>query len=152
MADRGRPRLIESPEDMQSMFEEYKQWVFDNPIKIEDYVGKDALRVMREKPRPLTIEGFENHCFRNYGITALQQYLENRDEKYTDFLSIVRTIKHEIRQNQIEGGMAGIFNQSLTARLNNLKEATDVTTNGKDVNAGIIVQSKEDKDNIEKIG
>ena len=152
MADRGRPRLIESPEDMQSMFEEYKQWVFDNPIKIEDYVGKDALRVMREKPRPLTIEGFENHCFRNYGITALQQYLENRDEKYTDFLSIVRTIKHEIRQNQIEGGMAGIFNQSLTARLNNLKDATDVTTNGKDVNAGIIVQSKEDKDNIEKIG
>ena len=152
MADRGRPRLIESPEDMQSMFEEYKQWVFDNPIKIEDYVGKDALRVMREKPRPLTIEGFENHCFRNYGITALQQYLENRDEKYTDFLSIVRTIKHEIRQNQIEGGMAGIFNQSLTARLNNLKEATDVTTNGKDVNAGIIVQSKDDKDNIEKIG
>ena len=152
MADRGRPRLIESPEDMQSMFEEYKQWVFDNPIKIEDYVGKDALRVMREKPRPLTIEGFENHCFRNYGITALQQYLENRDEKYTDFLSIVRTIKHEIRQNQIEGGMAGIFNQSLTARLNNLKDATDVTTNGKDVNAGIIVQSKEDKENIEKIG
>ena len=151
MADRGRPRLIESPEDMQSMFEEYKQWVFDNPIKIEDYVGKDAIRVMREKPRPLTIEGFENHCFRNYGITALQQYLENRDEKYSDFLSICRTIKHEIRQNQIEGGMAGIFNPSITQRLNNLKEATDVTTNGKDVNAAIVVQSQTDKDNIEKI-
>lgn len=32
------------------------------------------------------------------------------------------------------------------------KEFVDVTTNGKDVNAGIIVQSQADKDNIEKIG
>jgi hypothetical protein len=47
--------------------------------------------------------------------------------------------------------MAGIFNPSITQRLNNLKEATDVTTNGKDVNAGIIVQSQADKENIEKI-
>lgn len=151
MAEFVKPKAIESPEQFYSMFDEYKQWVRDNPILIEDYVGKDAERVMRQKPRPLTIEGFENHCFRHYGLSTLQQYLENRDERYSDYVSIVRTIKHEIRQNQIEGGMAGIFNQSLTARLNNLKDATDVTTNGKDVNAAIVVQSQTDKDNIEKI-
>lgn len=152
MAEFVKPKAIESPEQFYSMFEEYKQWVKNNPIEIEDYVGKDAERVMRQKPRPLTIEGFQNHCFRNYGLSTLQQYFENRDERYGEYVSICRTVRDEIRQNQIEGGMAGIFNPSITQRLNNLKEATDVTTNGKDINAGIIVQSKEDKDNIEKIG
>ena len=47
--------------------------------------------------------------------------------------------------------MAGIYNPSITQRLNGLKELTDVTTNDKDVNAGIIVQSQADKENIEKI-
>ena len=151
MADFGRPRVIESPEQFYLMFEEYRQWVSDNPITIEDYVGKDAIRVMREKPRPLTIEGFNNHCFRNYGISTLQQYFENRDEKYTDFFYICRTIRDEIRQNQIEGGMAGIFNPSITQRLNNLKEATDITTNGKDVQSNIIVQDAQTKENLDKI-
>ena len=151
MAEFVKPKAIESPEEFYALFEEYKQWVKENPIEIEDYVGKDAERVMRQKPRPLTIEGFENHCFRNYRLSTLQQYLENRDGRYEAYVSICRTVKHEIRQNQIEGGMAGIFNPSITQRLNNLKEATDVTTNGKDVNAGIIVQSQTDKENIEKI-
>ena len=31
-------------------FTEYETQVKNNPITIEDYVGKDAQRVMREKP------------------------------------------------------------------------------------------------------
>jgi len=151
MGDFGRPRVIESPEILWDYFVQYKQWVSENPITIEDYVGKDAERVMREKPRPLTVEGFENHCFREFKVSTLQQYFENRDESYSDFISICRTIKMEIRQNQIEGGMAGIFNPSITQRLNNLKEATDITTNGKDVQSNIIVQDNQTKENLDKI-
>ena len=151
MAGIGNPKAIEAPEILWDYFVQYRQWVKDNPIEIEDYVGKDAERVMRQKPRPLTIEGFENHCHREFGIVTLQQYFENREERYTNYVSICRTIRMEIRQNQIEGGMAGIFNPSITQRLNNLKEATDITTNGKDVQSNIIVQDAQTKENLDKI-
>ena len=42
-------------------------------------------------------------------------------------------IEDEIRTDQIEGGMVGQFNPSITQRLNGLTEKTDVTTNGKDI-------------------
>ena len=151
MAELGRPKAIESPEQMQGIFEEYVEWVKENPIEIEDYVGKDADRVIRQKPRPLTLEGFECHCFANYGLVTLQQYFENREGRYADFVSICRAIRLAIRRNQIEGGMAGIFNPSITQRLNNLKEATDITSDNKAIGLNVSVLSDKDKDNLSQL-
>jgi hypothetical protein len=39
-------------------------------------------------------------------------------------------IKREIRNDQISGGMVGQYNPSITQRLNNLTEKSDITTNG----------------------
>jgi hypothetical protein len=39
-----------------------------------------------------------------------------------------------IRQDQIEGGMVGQYNPSITQRLNGLTEKTDVTTGGDKIN------------------
>jgi hypothetical protein len=39
-----------------------------------------------------------------------------------------------IRQDQIEGGMVGQFNPSITQRLNSLTEKTDVTSQGEKIN------------------
>ncbi len=49
-------------------------------------------------------------------------------------MNICSRIKRAIRQDQIEGGMVGQFNPSITQRLNGLTEKTDVTTNGKELN------------------
>ncbi len=47
---------------------------------------------------------------------------------YQEFVSICSHIKKEIRSQQITGGMLGMFNPSITQRLNNLVEKTDNKT------------------------
>lgn len=121
----GLNKSIESPEIMFSYFKKYREWAKSNPIEIEDYVGKDANRVMREKPRPLTMEGFENWLFEQDIIGSIDQYFSNQDGRYEDFVGICRVIRQIIRQDQIEGGMAGIYNPSITQRLNGLVDKSE---------------------------
>lgn len=122
----GRPKMIQDPKELYSLFEEYKEWADKSPIKIEDYVGKNAKRVLREKPRAYTMEGFENFVAKIEGMPAeLAHYFANREERYSEFVPICARIRREIRQNQIEGGMAGIYNPSITQRLNGLVEKTE---------------------------
>lgn len=121
---------IETPEKMWEYFEKYCQQLKGNPIKVQDYVGKDGMKVDRERERPLTLEGFENYCW-EYGIISdLSDYFENKDKRYSDYVPICRAIKKTIRNDQIEGGMVGIYNPSITQRLNNLVEKTDTNTTG----------------------
>jgi hypothetical protein len=54
----------------------------------------------------------------------LGDYFSNRNDAYTDFSAICRAIKREIREDQISGGMAGIYNPSITQRLNGLVDKT----------------------------
>lgn len=121
----GLHKKIDSPEKMFSYFKQYRDWAKSNPIEIEDYVGKDAERVMRQKPRPLTMEGFENWLFEQDIIGSVDQYFTNQEERYSDFVDICRTIRRIIRQDQIEGGMANIYNPSITQRLNGLVDKTE---------------------------
>lgn len=151
MADVGRPKAIPTPEDMASHFEAYKGECKSKPILVHDFVGKDGRSDERERERPLTYEGFCNWLYYNNIIKNPEHYFVNLDNRYVEFIEVCTRIKATIRQDHIEGGMAGIYNPSITQRLNGLKELTDVTTNDKDVNAGIIVQSQADKENIEKI-
>ena len=125
----GKNKYIESPEKMWEYFLAYKKWAKENAITIEDYVGKDAVRVLREKPRPLTIEDFENWCFEKEIINDLRNYFANSNDAYSNYSTICRTIRKVIRQDQIEGGMAGIYNPSITQRLNNLADTTNVNAN-----------------------
>lgn len=136
----GKKKYIETPEKMWDLFTQYKEWVENNPIKIEDYVGKDAYRVLREKPRCLTMEGFENYVANKDIIYSLDQYFSNQDNLYTNYMGICSRIRREIRQNQIEGGMAGIYNPSITQRLNGLVDRVDKTTNGKEITKEITVE------------
>lgn len=127
---RGVPKKIESPEKLWEHFENYKEWTRQNPIRVHDFVGKDGMEVWRERDRPLSVEGFEVYCFRNSIINDLGDYFSNKEGRYSDFATICRTIRAEIRNNQIEGGMAGIFNPSITQRLNGLTEKQEVKHDG----------------------
>ena len=81
-----------------------------------------------EMKLPYTMDGFEVFCYNNYG--TVEQYFKNKDGYYTDFVPICSHIKKEIRENQITGGMLGIYNPSITQRLNNLAENTKTTLDG----------------------
>jgi len=131
MAKVGRPKSIESPELMLELFNKYQQWVKSNPILVHDFVGKDGEEVFRKKEKPLTFEGFEVFLYNEGIIDTVDHYFLNREGRYSEFVAICSHIKKMIRMDQIAGGMAGIYNPSITQRLNNLKEAQDITTDGK---------------------
>jgi len=124
----GRPKNIKSPETMWLLFVAYKESVKVNPILVQDFVGKDGDEVNRKRERPLTMEGFQNYLDDADIITDVTDYFENKEGRYSDFVRICSRIRRTIKQDQIEGGMAGIYNPSITQRLNGLvdkKESDD---------------------------
>lgn len=123
----GRPANIKSPEQLYELFQEYKKSVKSNPILVHDFVGKDAVEAHREKERPLTFEGFECFVWEKGVSKGIDHIFANQQGRYKRFLSICSRIKKEIRADQITGGMAGIYNPSITQRLNNLVDKVEQT-------------------------
>lgn len=121
----GVKKMIPDAEEMWKLFECYKTWAKSNPKLVKDWVGKDADEVYREKEQPLTLEGFEDWVADNGGPWELDQYFANREGRYEDFVSVCARIRRAVRSDQITGGLAGIYNASITQRLNNLVERTE---------------------------
>jgi len=126
----AKHKYIETPEKLWQLFEGYRTEVKNNPrIKVE-YVGKEGDRVNTPIELPLTMEGFECFVMENTKITYpdLTEYFEGKNESYKDYFPISARIRKQIRKEQIEGGMVGAYNASLTARINNLKEQTETNS------------------------
>jgi hypothetical protein len=119
----SKKKYIETPEKLWQLFKDYKKEVKSNPIIVKDWVGKDATDVYREKERPLTLEGFRVYAFKALG--CVKHYFDNTDGRYNEYSTICSHIKDMIRHDQIDGGMAGMYNPSITQRLNGLKEQTE---------------------------
>jgi len=116
-------RIFKTPDELYNAFEEYVKETKQNPRKKHVFVGKDGNSEFELLERPLTKEGFEIYCYDNYGCVG--QYFDNKDGLYSDFVAICSRIKQSIRRDQIEGGMVGQYNPSITQRLNNLSEKTE---------------------------
>lgn len=123
----AKHKYIESPEKLWELFEIYVKNTKDSPITVHDFVGKDGRSDYREKERPLTIEGFECYLYDEGIIGDLSHYFANTDNRYSDYITICSRIRKVVRNDQIQGGMAGIYNPSITQRLNNLIERTETT-------------------------
>lgn len=113
-------KYIESPERMWELFKEYERETKSTPFLVHDFVGKDAHDVRRERERCLTMEGFEEYVAERDIIQSLDQYFSNQEGLYDEYMGICSRIRRKIRRDQIEGGMAGIYNASITQRLNGL--------------------------------
>lgn len=112
-------------EELWSDFVEYAEHVKANPrIKIE-YVGRNGDRVETPLEVPLTNEGFENFVYNKRGF-SIHDYLYSSNERYEPFSTVRSRVKKSIRQDQIEGGMVGQYNSSITQRLNGLTEKSQV--------------------------
>ena len=125
MAKRGRPRNLDSPEQLFELFERYKEDVKANPRIKSVFGGKEFEERAEPLERPLTMEGFEIFCWDEVG--QVEQYFKNIDKRYEEFIPICSRIRKEIRRDQIEGGMVGQYNPSITQRLNGLKEQVEQT-------------------------
>jgi len=122
----GKHKYIETPEKMWELFKRYTSDAKKDPILVHDFVGKDAEEVRREKERPLSMEGFELWLHEEEVIQSVDQYFANQDGLYDNYMGVCSRVRKAIRKDQIDGGMAGIYNPSITQRLNNLTEKTEV--------------------------
>lgn len=123
-------RIFKSPDEIQKVWDEFKDDLklqSDEWLKVQ-YVGKEGERKADGQKVPMTMEGFERFCYTHYG--CVNQYFDNKDGLYADFVTICSRIRKEIRENQIIGGMMGFYNPSITQRLNGLRESTDTTLSG----------------------
>ena len=125
MAKVGRPRNLDSPEQLYELFLRYKEDVKANPRIKSVFGGKEFEERAEPLERPLTMEGFELFCWDEVG--QVEQYFKNIDKRYEEFIPICSRIRKEIRRDQIEGGMVGQYNPSITQRLNGLKEQVEQT-------------------------
>jgi hypothetical protein len=122
----GRVKLIETPEKLWDLFTEYKNEVKSNPRVKHVFVGKDGSSDYERLERPLTMEGFECFCY-DKGVTV-SNYFEDKHNAYADYYAICSRVKREIRHDQIEGGMVGQYNTSITQRLNGLTDKQEIKT------------------------
>jgi hypothetical protein len=126
MAKVGRPRNFETPADLWQAFLKYEEWIKENPIRKMVFVGKDGARDYELINRPYSMEGFEVFCWDEYG--QVEQYFKNTENRYDEFIPVCSRVKKLIREQQISGGMAGVYNASITQRLNGLTEKTENNT------------------------
>ena len=127
----GKHKYIETPDKLFEFFKEYEKEVKSNPRTKHVFVGKDAVSEREELERPLTIEGFYEFVCEHKDTKFdtdnpdLSDYFENKDNRYSEFVRICSRIKRRIRRDQIEGGMVGQYNPSITQRLNNLVDRSE---------------------------
>lgn len=121
-------RIFRIPDELEIAWVSYKEFLEEEALKWVkvQYVGKEGDRVTDAYKLPYTFDGFKVFCYKNYG--SVHQYFENKDGLYTDFVEICSHIKEEIRENQITGGLLGVYNPSITQRLNNLVEKVEDVT------------------------
>jgi hypothetical protein len=135
----GKNKYIETPEKLFKFFKEYEKEVKSNPRTEHVFIGKEGISERKELERPLTIEGFyefvcdhEDTKF-DTDNPDLSDYFENKDNRYSEYIRICSRIKRRIRRDQIEGGMVGQYNASITQRLNNLTEKIENSNLNKEV-------------------
>jgi len=124
----GNGKYIETPERMWELFEQYRAKTKTNHRKKMVFVGRNGEEKHEQLEVPLTMEGFENYVADLGVITDISDYLENKQGRYADYVPICSRIRKTIRQDQIEGGMVGQYNPSITQRLNGLvdKQSNEV--------------------------
>ena len=125
----ARFKLIETPDILLEYWDEYVKDLKSKPTIVKDWVGKDATDVYREKEKPLTLQRFEVWMYKEKKINV-GQYFDNQDNRYNDYIAICAHIKKERDADQIEGGMTGIYNANITARLNGLVDKKETEVKG----------------------
>lgn len=122
----GKNKYIESPERMWELFDAYRKEVKSNPRKKQVFGGKDFEKRNEELERPLTLEGFNNYLADKEIIEGAEHYFTNTNGDYNEYLGVCSRIRRTVRQDQIEGGMVGQYNPSITQRLNGLTDKSEI--------------------------
>ena len=130
----GKPKAIKTPQKLWELACDYfktiderpflKQEQRKSPIKIEKgaIIDEDLREEIKnpvielETIRPYTWAGFEAYLFEKGIITNLDDYRQNVDNRYQDYVGIIRAIGKVMFAQKFEGAAAGAFNANIIAR------------------------------------
>jgi hypothetical protein len=142
----GRDTLFASPELLWESACEYFEWCNSNPIVSSKNTASTngSSNEIKEFQRPFTRQGLF------FFLKCSEDWLRNfKKECSEDFLRVVIAIEQTIDNQQIEHSLVGIFNANLTARIQGIKDQTDVTTNGQSINQLTPEQAKKKAEDLE---
>lgn len=121
----GAPRKFNSPEELAQAFNDYFEYVENNPLKEAQLMkfktdrDSESVKVFkRPLPRVMTIQGF--CAFTGIASSALYEY-----EKREGFKEIIAQAREVMYGQKIEGAAAGLFNSSIIARELGLTEKSE---------------------------
>jgi hypothetical protein len=133
----GRDKIFTDPETFREACYEYFETTSNRKWLKHDFVGKDAEEVFRESEVPFTKSGLA--VFLGVDWETIKNY-----KKEKDFFGVITHIEEIIYTQKIEGASVGAFNASIVARELQLKESTDVTTNGDNIQTIQVGYTKKD--------
>lgn len=143
----GRDSLFSTPELLWKTACEYFE-VCDNDTTWNSYKKTSSDRGCSDEEkttkRPYTRGGLFLY------IGCSEDWLRNFKKTCSeDFLRVITDIETTIDTQQIEGAMLGAFNSNLVARIQGIKDQTDLTTNGQSINQLTPEQAKKKAEDLE---
>lgn len=136
----GRPPVFKTPNDLWRCFLEYIAMVDAHDINLPTYIVKGSKRGAKERDnsnkeegkggkvaRPLTFQGFMAFTGMGSEWRTFASYTAKRSDEFSAVISRIRAV---VQSDQIEGGLANIYNSNLTARLNGITDRQDITSGG----------------------
>lgn len=120
-------------EELFIHFQAYIVETKSNPFLVMDFgMTKEGAQIVKmEKERPLSVDGFSVFLWERNIYRGFRNIVTNPDGIFDNLAEVVSYIREVIRRDQVEGGLAGVYNQTLTARLNNITEKSEVVNTSK---------------------
>ena len=125
----GRPKgtkYIETPEKLWELFCDYVKKEAESPMFKTEYVGKEGDKVQTPLQVPITFEGFECYVADLDIIQDLGDYSMNKDDRYTNYATIITRIRKNCFVQNYKGAAVGLFNANLVAKKLGLVEKQDI--------------------------
>ncbi len=135
-ATHGRDLIFSSPSILWEACLEYFEATDSRKWIEKDWVGKDALKVNRESETPYTWTGLYLFLSTNHKTWGLY-------EKREDFIPITDMVRQIIYTQKFEGAAVGAFNANIIARDLQLKDSSDITSNGDKIAMPTIIYNGE---------
>jgi hypothetical protein len=121
----SKKKYIETPERLWELFEEYVKHEKNNPMLKVDYVGKDGRKEYTELETPITFEGFECYLMDKGVIEDLGHYSNNKDNRYSEYVTIITRIRKNCFTHNFKGASVGLFNANIIAKKLGLSEKVE---------------------------
>ena len=116
MARPSGTKLIESPEQLWDFFVDYVEHEKESPMYKTEYAGKDGIEKSTPLQVPITFEGFECYLADRNIINDLGDYSSNKDDRYSDYATIITRIRKNCFVQNFKGASVGLFNANLIAK------------------------------------